>query len=287
MYRLFYSFAPRSAVQAQETGFHFQVVASYANIFERALSEEVYQVLDKEQAELRLDVAYLLNEHFEIGLDVSAMYQSGGFLDPYITDYHDLFGLPNDTRDEVPDNDFRLFFQRFGEEPLLDESQVGTRIADPSLYLRRYLVLEPGRRYLALQLSYKSDWGEKGTAGLSSGWSVSASYARLNERWSFHGELLFAMWSVPDAWDPFTRDRMIAGSLYADRAFSWGTVGVQLHGGTPIFYGTRSRNLDTFPLNFLVTYEPPGSRWQVYFSEDITAEGPAVDFVLGLVRRGL
>lgn len=51
----------------------------------------------------------------ELGFDLPVLHTSGGFLDSFLIGYHDLFGFPDQGRDDVANNRFEVFAEKDGQ----------------------------------------------------------------------------------------------------------------------------------------------------------------------------
>lgn len=51
----------------------------------------------------------------ELGFDLPVLHTSGGFLDRFLIGYHDLFGFPDQGRDDVANNRFDVFAETDGQ----------------------------------------------------------------------------------------------------------------------------------------------------------------------------
>lgn len=51
----------------------------------------------------------------DFGIDLPVLHTSGGFLDSFLIDYHELFGFPDQGRNDVPNNRFEVFAEKDGQ----------------------------------------------------------------------------------------------------------------------------------------------------------------------------
>lgn len=70
--------------------------------------------IDGETYLVDLTGRYGISERFEIGFELPYIFQSGGFLDAFIQEYHSTFGFPNAGRDEAPNGRLLFRYQRNG-----------------------------------------------------------------------------------------------------------------------------------------------------------------------------
>jgi len=76
--------------------------ASVANTFVNDGSGDEYVHLDGETLRFDLELRYGLAEDWDLQVDLPWLEQSGGHLDRVIDDWHDLWGMPDGGRSDVP-----------------------------------------------------------------------------------------------------------------------------------------------------------------------------------------
>lgn len=74
--------------------------------------------LDGESYTATLGLRYGLSDTLQVGIDLPWVWHSGGFLDSFISDWHDLFSLPNGSRDDLQNDQLDYFYVQAGEERL-------------------------------------------------------------------------------------------------------------------------------------------------------------------------
>lgn len=99
--------------------------------------------LDGETARLRFTHRVGLGAGWDFALDVPLLDTGGGFLDGWIQDWHEAFGLPNGGRELAPRDRYRFRYERAGTV-LLDETRGYSGLGDMQLTLGRRV----GRRNL-------------------------------------------------------------------------------------------------------------------------------------------
>lgn len=80
----------------------------------QSLNETI--ILDGETYIGTLSLRYGLSERMQVGLDLPYIHHSAGFLDSFISDWHDFFGLPNGDRNKLPDDQLSYFYKDEKEE---------------------------------------------------------------------------------------------------------------------------------------------------------------------------
>lgn len=83
-------------------------------------------LLDGESYRFNLNLRRGLTPRFEAGIDLPYLAHSGGFLDGFIEDWHDIFGLPQNGRDKSPHDRLLYSYTRNGrQEILVDDAAQG------------------------------------------------------------------------------------------------------------------------------------------------------------------
>lgn len=84
----------------------FSIVQGQTNSLTKYLdgSSEVNVFYDFESYSLQLPIEYGIDDNNAFGLNLQFFCYTGGFLDPVISSYHNLFGFPVNSRDQMPEN---------------------------------------------------------------------------------------------------------------------------------------------------------------------------------------
>jgi hypothetical protein len=107
--------ASPTALPARDWAFSVAAdVASNSILEENAAPERV--VLDGETYRTTLSIAYGLSERLTAELTLPFAAHSGGFMDSFIEDWHDLWGLSNDRRDDFDRNLLDFSYSEAGED---------------------------------------------------------------------------------------------------------------------------------------------------------------------------
>jgi hypothetical protein len=94
--------------------------------------------LDGETARLRFDYRQGLGGGWDFTAGLPLLHHGGGFLDNWIQRWHGWFGLPNGGREFAQDGQYHYQYTR-GGVPVLDVTQTGNCVGDPTLGLGRAL----------------------------------------------------------------------------------------------------------------------------------------------------
>ncbi len=138
-----------------------RVMLDLANSFVEDQNPRESILLDGESARFTLDARYGISRRWEVGIAVPYIFQSGGFLDNFIIDYHHTFGFPQGGRDQAPRNRLLYRYRRDGRELLkIDEASNG--IGDLQLTSGYQLYESPTKpsRAVALRMALKLPTGD-------------------------------------------------------------------------------------------------------------------------------
>lgn len=115
--------------------------------------------MDGEAYHFDLSYRQVVAPRLELGARLPLLHHSGGWMDQPLTDWHDLLGVPNGSRDEQPRDALRLYFDDgLGTDVLVDD--VGTGIGDLQLWGRYQLSGHGAGRQLALHAGLKLPTGD-------------------------------------------------------------------------------------------------------------------------------
>ncbi len=279
LYRQFYTAKAEAAEPTAPGRWALETGVDFANVFERAGNGVFYHEIDMEMLLGDVVARRGFAGGWELGVDLGAHSYFSGFMDSFIQEFHQTFGLPNDTRDEIPDNSYRYFLEQIGGEVLVDTPRQSLALADPVGFVKKRI--RPG---LAVKAAVKAPLG---AAAISSGRAdlgVELLFRGGMGPWRFHGLLGVATIRSPRNLDFIANDAALSAMASFERAIASRAVFIlQLDGGSPYFNGTGLETLDEPPLNLTLGFAGRfrgGPRWQAAFAEDLSAKGPSVDFAL-------
>lgn len=112
-------------------------------------------LMDGEYLRTAVSARYGLDHGFAIGAELPFVHTTGGFLDSFITDWHDLFGFPNRGRENFPSNDFNVRAER-GNTTAFEVEERSLELADIPLELS----------WTAIEPTPESRWGLALRAGI-------------------------------------------------------------------------------------------------------------------------
>jgi uncharacterized protein DUF3187 len=112
--------------------FFSAVTLDLASDYTFSSSSDEAILLDGESYRWTLSPRYGLTDRVEIGLDIPFMLYGGGFLDSFIIDWHDAFGLPQGGRNSAAKNRLRYSYNKGGEQQL-QLNRSGSGLGDVTL----------------------------------------------------------------------------------------------------------------------------------------------------------
>lgn len=99
---------PRRAAVQEPGEATLRADAAYSNMFLSGSQNGDSFQMDGEYLRAALSAEVGLGSGFEIGLELPVAHTSGGFLDDFVIAYHELFGFPDQGRDDSPKDRFRV-----------------------------------------------------------------------------------------------------------------------------------------------------------------------------------
>lgn len=149
--------------------------------FESNTNESIY--LDYEAYRFNLSYQYGLNENWNLKLDIPVFYQSSGFFDTAIDDWHKFFGLPRGKRPIVDHNQYRITYD-YQTQSLLNLDEPGTSLGDLQIAIARALT-ENNNTTMSLWASLKLPSGDENKLS-SNGTTDISAWIALNQQLSEH-----------------------------------------------------------------------------------------------------
>lgn len=152
-------------------------------------------VLDGETARISLNSRYGLAQRVECGLEIPYVIHGGVFLDGFIINYHDFFGLPQGGRDQAPRNRLLYLYTRDGAEKMRIDSSSGG-LGDISL-IAGFQMYHDGKECpsaVALRTSFKLPTGESaqlhgsGSTDLAIWLTASSDHKLTAGHWTIFGD---------------------------------------------------------------------------------------------------
>ena len=178
----------------------------------QSLNETI--ILDGETYIGTLSIRYGLSEQIQVGIDIPYIQHANGFLDSFISDWHDFFGLPNGDRDRFPDDQLN-YFGKDGKEGFKVNSEDGG-FGDLRANLVYELFSGKSASY-AIQFSIKAPTGNAEKLTGSEAWDTSLALMT-----QYEDSLSSGSYSV---WAGIAGNYLGNGEVLEDRVNHWVTNG--------------------------------------------------------------
>lgn len=265
--------------------------SAYSNLYEYEMNAANRLDLDMEVWRTDFWLTAGVRDDMEVGMDIPVYHMSGGFLDSFISGFHNLFGFPNGGRESVANNRFDYSFrtagtERFGFPP------VTAGLGDITFRLKHQVAGEdddwPDLSWFA---EFKIPTGKasrglgSGTADFGLGTILSASYKRIHG----HFNAAYYVLGGNERLTGFMNNQMFAYSVAGEVTLlpTWSLV-AELNGSTPLLDNSGLDKWDGVPLDLVIGFRGEEKDifrngdlfWQFGFSEDVTSKGPSVDFTV-------
>lgn len=260
-----------------------RVDSATSNLFEQDSNAAADIDLDMELWRTAWVTSYGLVPDWEISLEIPTLHFEGGFLDPFIQDFHDFFGFPNGGRDTVANGRFRYAVSQSGQT-LYQVNPRAYHVGDLTLSLKNQILTEaavaPALAWIFV-MKFPSGDTDLGLGSGNVGFGLGAALEKSYRRWHGYLNLNFLYEGGNERIESLMRREAFDFSFAGEYSFSQKVSAlVQLVGGTPRLRGTGLQTWDGVPLDLVIGARGSEGKffWQAAFSEDVRAVGPSVDF---------
>lgn len=157
-----------------------------SNIHRRKWKPDSVLLYDMEIYRVAFHMTYGLLDKTDLHIEIPALAFNGGWLDGFIRNFHDFFGLGNGTRDFTPDNEFAYSYER-GGETIFDFPSRPLSLSDVNLDIKWQIFGEKSRRpAIALRAGIKFPTGnyDEATGSGEFDYGLGVSLSRTLDR--FH-----------------------------------------------------------------------------------------------------
>jgi hypothetical protein len=234
-----------------------QLQVDLTNHSKRSETSSESIILDGESYRTALIYRRGMADGWQLGMELPLISHRSGFMDNFIENWHDTFGLPNGDRDPWPNN--RLLFSYSRDGVVVEELSSGTTgVGDLQLLVSRRLMADSNRMSWALNASLDLPTGDvdrlQGSGSVDLAIWLSGAAPSLVEKWRIGGYLQ-AGWLRPGNGDLLSdqQERSVwfgsAGLHW--RAWPWLMLKAQLDGHSALYdsgldqLGKRSMMLTT------------------------------------------
>ena len=253
-------------------------------------SDDYDFTMDAESQEVRLRLEHALGSKWAAMIEVPWRNLSGGSLDGFIDNWHDLFGLPQGPRKDMPDDRLLIDYQQDGQA-LLHVDDSGSGIADIPIGIG-YQAYSSDERALGAWITVKLPVGDSDYLLGSGATDVALSVAGetwLAEKWLLFGQV-DAVWLGDGDILPQYQDSFAWSGLAGVSWNAWRTLDltVQFQANSQIFdLPADGLSGDAVILSYGGSYRTTGGwRFDFGMSEDIQVDAsPDATFYFA-VQRG-
>jgi hypothetical protein len=244
-------------------------------------------VVDAESREWRVAFDYAPADHWMVRLQVPYRTSDGGMLDSVIDSWHSLFGFPDGDRPALPQDAFRIDYERAGESAASYSHGV-SGVGDISATAAYQLHATP-HHATSMALTLKTPTGSSATLTGSGGTDAALSVAHeqvLSSRWIAYAQVNAAYLGAGELLPDQQHNSLFSGMLAFDYRFSTAfTVTLQLDGHTAAFDDSQLELLGSAWILTVGGDYRWRSGWRAQFgvSEDVKVEAsPDVNFVISV-----
>jgi hypothetical protein len=286
----FLNLRPRAAATTPTGALDLHVLSAYSSIFEVGFGPAGSVNFDGELWRTSALVRTGLGPSTDLGIEVSVLYATSGFLDVFIESWHEAFGLPDSGRELRDQFDYDMRLETGGEDVYsLTGNRVGfcdtpivltQRIVDahgsaPAVFVQAAIEIPTGSEDngfgngaidWGLGVGLESNLGDW-TVGAGGGWSDRATPTSLAEA------------------DVDVEDGI---GVHADAEWRWtpessALIGLRYESAVSDSFGIEELGGDVLELDLGVAIDSgESSRWVFGFTEDlISASGPDFTVMLG------
>jgi hypothetical protein len=249
--------------------------------------------LDGETYRMAMNYSRGLGGGWQVGVELPVIAQRPGFMDNFIEQWHDIFGLTNSDREPWPRNRLLFNYTRDGiVEAEMTEGSTG--VGDLQLQIARSLITSEEGNRVAMHAALKLPTGDaerfQGSGSIDLALWLSGASPVLFEQWRIGGYLQAGLLLLGegDLLPDRQRSRVWFGGVGVHwRLWSWLMLKAQLdaHGS---FYKSQLPQLGDRSVMLTVGGSIPVARWggvvDLAIGENLTTD-TVPDFTLNLAYR--
>ena len=153
---------PTNAELPSEGSLQSTLSIDYSSVYLNEERSEWSALVDMEMAVVDLSLAYGITPRFSISAQVPLVSMNSGFLDGFLGDFHDAFGLPNYGREDRPNDSFAYDMSKNGRTWIQGDT-AGFRWADMTVsgHMQLFKLDSSGKWLGALSASVKLPIGDE------------------------------------------------------------------------------------------------------------------------------
>ncbi len=251
---------PEPAALLEKGQFSTGLVLDVANNFSSSSTTGESVLLDGETYRTNLSLRYGLRDRFELGIDLPYISHAGGFLDGFIDDFHDFFGLPDGGRPQAPKDRLDYNYRRNGKD-LVDLTGNAHGFGDLRLSVGWQLLREagPSPGSAALRVSLKLPTGDSdqllgsGSTDLALSLTGQREYPLENGRFSAYASLGALFMTDGEVLEDQRRNLAGFGSLGLGWApLEWLALKIQADGHTAMYKDSNLEEIDSLSIQLVM-----------------------------------
>lgn len=263
-----------------------------ANHFTGAGTSTETLSLDGETRRLTLQGRRGLSGNREWGFELPFVTHNGGFLDVYIEEFHNIFGMPQNGRTDLPRNRIDYRYTRHGED-LVSLTRAVSGWGDVRLFAATPAATQSASsNYTAVwRMSLKLPTGDEaellGSGSTDLAIWLSAATTRPPNKWNLYGGGGLLLMSQGDIMPALQRQAVVFGTLgMSQKFFPQVTINAQLDVHSPFYNDSGLRQLGEYAVLGLLGVDwefEPKKFLTLSVSEDlVVGASPDVAFNLSL-----
>jgi hypothetical protein len=254
----------------------YALYGNWSNAADDDISDSHNFTLDEESADVRLRLEYAFAADWAALVEIPWRHLSGGTLDGFIENWHDLFGLPNGARNHMPEDRLLIEYQE-GDQILLQVDGSASGIADVPL-AAGYQVTATEQSALSTWLTVDVPVGDSndllGNGAADVALSV-AGQTQLAEHWQLFGQV-DAVWLGQGDILPRHQESFAWAGLAGVSWNAWRSLDltVQFYANSQVFdIPINGLSGDAVVLTYGGTWRTPGGwRFDFGMNEDIQVD---------------
>jgi len=278
--------------------FRFALNQDLSNNFSGSSSTREEITLDGETYRIGIATRYGIAPRWEVGIEVPYLVMGGGFLDNFIIDWHNTFGMRQKGRDSTPTRRINYIYHKDGTTRLrMNQAESGIGDISATVGFSLYETSDAGSHdSLALKGGVKIPTGNSsyllgsgstdimlqlcGSMNSGSGWGSLGAYGSIGAVAMSRGDVLSE------------QHNPLVG--FGTLGFGWGPASwisfkVQVNGNTPFYHGSSLPQISGVPLILLfggALKFPEGYLLDIGVGENLSVgTAPDVSFHLGLSKN--
>jgi hypothetical protein len=240
-------YRPTNLPEAGQTATSFQFEIHNHFVITNAGAESLF--LDGETYVATLGMNRGLSNGWSVGLDIPVVSHQGGFLDGFIDNWHDWFGLDSFDRGDTPEDQLS-FRYRAADGSGIDLAEDASGVGDIVLRVARQLGETPGAAALTIDLKLPTGDADELTGSGGTDLAVALQGRRqYAKRSTLYGGVGVAFLEKGEVLEDLQKEWAASASLgFSWQGFSKVALKVQLDAQSAIYENTEIEQLSEFAM---------------------------------------